>query len=222
MDADFLAKSGHRLGPALAGDELPVVEPAPPVLAFRREQVTALLMACAAGTRADAYDRLMPIVYDELRAVAERQLRREGVGHTLGPTALVHEAYLRLVDQSRAQWVNRAHFFSVAARIMRRLLVDHARRRLAEKRGGGVHAMDLDAAEIPVEEEAESLLALHDALERLERMSPRLAAVVECRFFGGMTETETASALDVTDRTVRRDWIKAKGWLHQQLAGSHE
>lgn len=133
----------------------------------------------------------------------------------------MHEAYRRLVDQTRVQWVNRAQFFAVAARLMRRVLLDHARRLGAAKRGGGWKRMELESAEIAVEERAAELIALDDALEKLAELNPRLSQVVECRFFGGMTEEETAAALGVTDRTVRRDWIKAKGYLHQALpAGS--
>lgn len=133
----------------------------------------------------------------------------------------MHEAYRRLVDQTRVQWVNRAQFFAVAARLTRRVLLDHARRLGAAKRGGGWKRMELESAEIAVEERAAELIALDDALEKLAELNPRLSQVVECRFFGGMTEEETAAALGVTDRTVRRDWIKAKGYLHQALpAGS--
>jgi len=181
-----------------------------------RDRITALLLELERGD-ARAADHLVPLVYDELRRIASRQLRREAEGHTLSPTALVHEAYLRLVDQTRVQWVNRAQFFAVAARLMRRVLLDHARRVGAAKRGGGWKRMELEGAEIAVEERAAELIALDDALEKLAALNPRLSQVVECRFFGGMTEEETAAALGVTDRTVRRDWIKAKGFLHQAL-----
>ncbi len=181
-----------------------------------RDRITALLLELERGDERAA-DHLVPLVYDELRRIASRQLRREAEGHTLSPTALVHEAYLRLVDQTRVQWVNRAQFFAVAARLMRRVLLDHARRVGAAKRGGGWKRMELEGAEIAVEERAAELIALDDALEKLAALNPRLSQVVECRFFGGMTEEETAAALGVTDRTVRRDWIKAKGFLHQAL-----
>lgn len=181
-----------------------------------RDRITALLLELERGD-ARAADHLVPLVYDELRRIASRQLRRESEGHTLSPTALVHEAYLRLVDQTRVQWVNRAQFFAVAARLMRRVLLDHARRVGAAKRGGGWKRMELEGADIAVEERAAELIALDDALEKLAALNPRLSQVVECRFFGGMTEEETAAALGVTDRTVRRDWIKAKGWLHEAL-----
>jgi RNA polymerase sigma factor (TIGR02999 family) len=176
-----------------------------------------LLRERAAG--GDAVSRLLPLVYAELRSLAERQLRREDAGHTLSPTALVHEAYLRLVDQTRVQWQDRAHFFATAAQAMRRVLVDHARRRRALRRGGGVRPLALDEVEIPLEERAEALVALDDALRELESVDPRLGRVVELRFFGGLTETETAEVLGVTDRTVRRDWVKARAWLLRELAG---
>jgi RNA polymerase sigma-70 factor (ECF subfamily) len=186
-----------------------------------RAGITELLLELGQGAER-ASDRLVPLVYEELRRIAGRQLRHEGVGHTLTPTGLVHEAYLRLVDQTRVQWVNRAQFFAVAARLMRRILLDHARRVGAVKRGGGWRRLELDQAEIPIEERAAELIALDDALTRLAALNPRLSQVVECRFFGGMTEEETAAALGVTDRTVRRDWVKAKGWLHQELGRAGE
>lgn len=181
-----------------------------------RERITELLLELGRGQERAA-DVLVPLVYDELRRIASRQLRRESVGHTLNTTGLVHEAYLRLVDQTRVQWINRAQFFAVAARIMRRILLDHARRVSASKRGGGWQRLELEHAEVPIEERAAELVALDEALERLSALNPRLTQVVECRFFGGMTEEETAAALGVTDRTVRRDWVKAKGWLHREL-----
>lgn len=173
------------------------------------------LLGAAGGGVAD--DRLFGVVYGELRRIARRQLAREGEGHTLETTALVHEAYLRLIDQSRAQFADRAHFFAVAAQMMRRVLIDHARRIRAAKRGGEWRRVDLDRAEIPVEERAGTLLQLDEALSRLAAVNPRLSQVVECRYFGGMTEEETAAALGVTDRTVRRDWVKAKGWLYAEM-----
>jgi RNA polymerase sigma factor (TIGR02999 family) len=178
--------------------------------------ITALLLDLRRGDDRAA-DVLVPLVYDELRMIARRHLRRETPGHTLSSTALVHEAYLKLIDQTRVQWINRAQFFAVASRLMRRILVDHARKVLAGKRGGGWHRLELENAEIPVEEQAEALVALDEALEKLSALNPRLTQVVEHRFFGGMTEEETAEALGLTARTVRRDWVKAKGWLHQAL-----
>lgn len=166
--------------------------------------------------------QLFDLVYGELRRIARRQLAGENVGHTLETTALVHEAYLRLVDQTRARFADRAHFFAVAAQMMRRVLIDHARRFRAQKRGGDWKRVDLDRAEVPIDERADTLLALDEALTRLAALNPRLSRVVECRFFGGMTEEETAAALGVTDRTVRRDWVKAKGWLYAEMTGAPE
>jgi RNA polymerase sigma factor (TIGR02999 family) len=162
-------------------------------------------------------DALLPLVYDELRRIAHRQLRAERTDHTLSTTALVHEAYVKLADQTRAQWNDRAHFFAVAAVAMRRILVDYARKRQAEKRGGGVRPVTLDDAAALIEDRADALLAVDEALTRLAGIDERLSRVVECRFFGGLTEEETATALRVTARTVRRDWVKAKGWLYQEL-----
>lgn len=173
----------------------------------------------AAPTNSDpaAAESLFPLLYDELRRIAHRQLAVERPGHTLSTTALVHEAYVKLADQTRAQFESRAHFLAVAAQAMRRILVTHARKVRAEKRGGTWHRLDFDQVDIPVEERAEALVVLDSALDRLSALNPRLSQVVECRFFGGMTEEETAFALGVTERTVRRDWVKAKGWLLTDL-----
>jgi RNA polymerase sigma factor (TIGR02999 family) len=169
-------------------------------------------------------DRLVPLVYCELTRIAHRQLGLEATGHTLSTTALVHEAYLRLVDQRRAQWADRVQFFAVAAHAMRRVLVDHARRHRALRRGGAHrHSVSLDALEsadaatLAVDDRTDVLLALDDALDRLATHDARQARVVECRFFGGLTEAETAEALGVTPRTVARDWVKARGWLYQSV-----
>lgn len=178
--------------------------------------ITGLLVAWRAGDR-EAFDRLFPLVYEELRRIAHRQLRREHRDHTLGTTALVHEAYLKLVDQTRAQLTDRAHFFAVAARAMRRILVDYARRHRALKRGRAPARVSLSDAALIAEQRADTLVALDEALTRLAEVDDRLSLVVECRFFGGLTEEETAEALAVTSRTVRRDWAKAKGWLFQAL-----
>jgi RNA polymerase sigma factor (TIGR02999 family) len=170
----------------------------------------------------EAWERLLPLVYSELRRIAHRQLAAEAVGHTLSTTALVHEAYLKLKDQVRAEWVDHEQFFAVAARVMRRILVDYARRHWAQRRGGPLRApMALDDAEqaglLAVAERARELLALDEALERLTAMDARLGQVVECRFFGGLSEAETARALGVSERTVSRDWATARGWLHDEL-----
>ena len=185
--------------------------------------ITDALAGLRAGD-ARAMDRLVPLVYEELARIAHRQLGLEHPGHTLSTTALVHEAYLRLVDQTRAQWADRTQFFGVAAHAMRRVLVDHARRHRAARRGGNerkpvsLEALErTDAASLAVGDRADILVALDEALERLAALDARQARVVECRFFGGLTETETAEALGVTPRTVARDWVKARGWLYQSL-----
>ncbi len=168
-----------------------------------------------------AMDRLVPLVYEQLRQIAHRQLGAEPAGHTLTTTALVHEAYLKLVDQSRVHWQDRAHFFGVAAQAMRRILIDYARRHRAVRRGGveGLPPtpISLDEVELPVAERADALIALDEALERLAQHDPRGAQVVECRFFGGLTEPETAAALGISERTVAREWALAKGWLYGEL-----
>jgi RNA polymerase sigma factor (TIGR02999 family) len=178
--------------------------------------VTALLLACRDG-EATAIARLFPLVYEELRRIAHSQLGRERPGHTLDTTALVHEAYLKLVDQTQVKLVDRSHFLAVATQAMRRILVDYARRYRADKRGGDPARVSLNEETIVAAERADMLLALDEALVDLARLDNRLSRVVECRFFGGLTEEETAEVLDVTARTVRRDWIKAKGWLHGVL-----
>ncbi|HEU4996851.1 MAG TPA: ECF-type sigma factor [Gemmatimonadaceae bacterium] len=164
-----------------------------------------------------------PLVYDELRRVAHRHLEREGEGHTLSTTALVHEAYLRLNNQGSRVFNDRAHFFAMAARAMRRILVDHARRHHAAKRGDGARRVPLErlarstADALAVEERAELLVALDEALERLAALDARQAQVVEMRFFAGLTEEETAEALGIGLRTAKRDWAKARSWLYQSL-----
>lgn len=178
--------------------------------------ITAQLQAWGAGEAA-ARETLFPLIYDELRRIAHRHLQREPHGHTLDTTALVHEAYLRLVDQTRADFTDRAHFFAVASNAMRRILVDYARRYLADKRGGAPRRVTLTDDMLVAEERADTLLAVDEALNELGRIDERLSRVVECRFFGGLTEEETAEVLGVTARTVRRDWTKAKGWLHRAL-----
>jgi RNA polymerase sigma factor (TIGR02999 family) len=189
--------------------------------------VTDALMALRGGAH-DAMERLMSLVYDELRHIAHRQLRAEPAGHTLSTTGLVHEAYLKLVDQRRAQWADRAQFFCVAAQAMRRILVDYARRHHAARRGGpGRRGVALDVlegsqpgvslAERSSEQRADALLALDEALERLAGLNGRLARVVECRYFVGLTEKETAETLGISQRTVAREWLTARGWLYQEL-----
>ncbi len=155
----------------------------------------------------------MPLVYEELRRIARRQLRHEGVGHTLNTTALVHEAYLRLAAPSHLDVSGRAEFLSIAAMAMRRVLIDYARQRTAQKRGGVQMRVELDDIEVAADDRAEQLVALDEALTALAASNPRLARVVDCRFFGGMSQEETAIALQLTPRTVRRDWTKARLWL---------
>jgi RNA polymerase sigma factor (TIGR02999 family) len=178
--------------------------------------VTELLKESRGGNPA-VLERLMPLVYDELRAIAHRQLRAERADHTLGTTALVHEAYLRLVDQTRADWQDRSHFFAIAARTMRRVLVDYARRRGARKRGAKHDHIPLDNAIAAADQQADLVIAIDEALNRLAHLDERQCRVVEYRFFGGLTEDETAELLGVTARTVRNDWRKARGWLYHEL-----
>jgi RNA polymerase sigma factor (TIGR02999 family) len=181
------------------------------------QPITELLLELRHG-QTGAVDRLYPLVYEELRRVAHRAIRGERTGHTLGTTGLVHEAYIRLADQSRLEYHDRGHFYGIAARAMRRILVDYARRHSAAKRGGADRrVIELDDALLGVEDRADALLELDEALTALEAVDPRLAQVVQCRFFGGLTEEETGEVLGVTARTVRRDWLKAKGWLHRKL-----
>jgi RNA polymerase sigma factor (TIGR02999 family) len=193
------------------------MQPSEPADTPDTQPVTELLLELREG-RAGVMDRLFPLVYEELRRIARRALRGERTGHTLGTTGLVHEAYLRLVDQTRLEYRDRAHFYGIAARAMRHILVDYARRHRAAKRGGVQKMIVLDEALLGVEDRAETLLALDEALSELEALDPRLGQVVQCRFFGGLTEEETGEVIGVTARTVRRDWLKAKGWLYHQLS----
>lgn len=182
-------------------------------------EITTLLHSHAAGD-ATALDKLLPRVYDELRQIARGRLRHERDGHTLAPTDLVHEAFLKLVPLERVDWQNRAHFFAIASRAMRHVLVDHAVKRAAAKRGGGLDALTLDEANGHAELPLDDLIAIGDALARLERLDPRQARVVECRFFGGLSLDETAEALRISPATVSRDWSFARAWLHRELATS--
>jgi RNA polymerase sigma factor (TIGR02999 family) len=181
--------------------------------------VTQLLVAWGAGDVL-AGERLLPAVYAELRRQAARAMRREGSEHTLQATALVHEAYLRLIDQNRVVWRNRAHFFGVAAQLMRRILVDHARGRRAAKRGGGLQPLALGDADAPASsvEAGVDVIALHDALERLAALDPAQARLVELRYFGGLNIDETAEALGVSPATVKREWAIARAWLRRELS----
>lgn len=168
--------------------------------------------------RRDTLDRLMPVVYDQLRQIARRQLAVRQGGGTLSTTGLVHEAYLKLVDQSRVAWRDRAHFFALASVAMRHVLVDRAKARLAQKRGGERRRITLDDEHVDADDQAELVLELNDALDRLAAVEPRLTRVVECRFFGGLTDEETAEVLEVTRRTVQRDWGKARMLLRRALS----
>ena len=177
-----------------------------------------------AGADTNAWQDLVPLVYDELHVIARRQLNRERESHTLNTTALVHEAYLRLIKQRDAHWLDRAQFFAIASRVMRRILIDYARQHRAKKRRGRNERVRIDSLDTrdevqlaEVSERAELLMSLDEALDSLAVIDERLARVVECRFFGGLSEEETAAALGVTARTVRRDWGKAKDWLREAL-----
>lgn len=179
---------------------------------------TTDLEALRSGDASAAWDRIVPLVYPQLRAIAHRQLRREREGHTLNTTALVHEAFLKLADQPGVQWQGEAQFFAIAARVMRQVLVDYARYHRAARRAGALQPLESGAMQSPLaDQRAEVLVALDDALIRLAALDERLVRVVECRFFGDLTEQETASALGVTARTVRRDWTKARAWLQRAL-----
>lgn len=179
-------------------------------------EVTRILQAWGRGDQ-QAVDRLMPLVYGELRRLAQHYLRRERPDHTLQPTALVHEAYLRLVDQRGVSWQNRAHFFGVAAQAMRRILVDYARRHRAGKRGGGSLKISLADVAVAAKEGSEDLATLDDALNRLAAMDPRQGQIVELRLFGGLTVDETADLLRISAATVKREWTTAKAWLSREI-----
>ena len=189
----------------------------PPDAASVGDRVTELLQAVGDGNRA-AWDELIPLVYDALRRIAHRKLTAERTGHTLSTTDLVHEAYLKLAHLDRIEWRGRAHFLAIAAQSMRNVLVDYALKRKAVKRGGGLEpdreVEDLSVAEAP----ATDLLALHEAMQRLERIDARQSRVVECRFFAGMSIEETSEALGVSPASIKRDWALARAWLNRELA----
>ena len=187
--------------------------------AEQTESITVMLKAWSEGDKSAA-DQLMPLVYDGLRKVAAQYLRKERKDHTLQPTALVHEAYLKLIDISHVNWQDRAHFFAAASQMMRHILVDHARARAADKRGGDVERVELDAAISLAErggEENVDLLALDDALDRLAEFDAQQSRLVELRFFGGLTIEETAHVLGVSPATVKREWTLAKTWLYRRM-----
>jgi RNA polymerase sigma factor (TIGR02999 family) len=179
-------------------------------------EITELLAEHRRGGR-DALEQLIPVIYDELRTIAARYLRREREGHTLEPTALVHEAYLRMCEQRDASWQNRAHFLACAAQVMRNLLVDHARARRAAKRGGGAGRLTLSAAALLPEERELDLVALDDVLRALEAVDPVRGRVVELRYFAGLSVDQTAEVLGVAPATVKRHWTTARAWLRREL-----
>jgi len=184
----------------------------------RQQEVTQVLVRASNGDEVAA-EALWSLIYEELRRIAHRQLQRERQGHTLSTTALVHEAYLRLIDHKKIDWKDRGHFYGLSARAMRNILVDYARRRNAQKRGGGRARVTLEEGMAFSEDQMEDLIALDSVLTRLSEMDPRLGQVIEYRYFAGLTAEETAEVLDVSLRTVQRDWIKARGWLYKELYG---
>jgi RNA polymerase sigma factor (TIGR02999 family) len=183
-----------------------------------RSEITTLIVAAEAGG-VSPFEELVPFVYDELKIIARRYLAREAIGHTLQTTALVHEGYMKLVDSTQVGRRGRAYFFGAAARAMRQVLVEHARRRAAVKRGEGPSPVPIDAVALEVDAFAVELLDLDRAIEELARKNPRQARVVECRYFAGMSVPETAAALDVSARTVKSDWALARAWLYDRLRG---
>ena len=185
-------------------------------MAENLQQVTVLLAKWGQGDR-EALDALTPLVYNELRKLAKSYLRRERAGHTLEGTALVHEAYLRLIDQREVQWRNRNHFFALAAELIRRILVDHARAKIAAKRGGNNVKLSLDESITPVDEKDLDLLALNDALDALARADAQQSRIVELRYFAGLTIEETADVLQISTATVKRDWVMAKAFLKREM-----
>ena len=180
------------------------------------EPITSILVAYRHG-QPEAFDRLVSLVYPELRRIARRQLRPWRPGLSLDTGAVVHDAYVKLVDQTKVEWQDRNHFFAIAARVMRQVIIDYARKRHAQKRGGSVPLGD---REVAIQAQAEELLELNELLGRLEAEDPRMLQVVECRFFAGYSETETAKALGVSTRTVERDWLRARVWLKRALTES--
>jgi RNA polymerase sigma-70 factor, ECF subfamily len=190
-------------------------------LSFPPHEITQLLSEWSHGNQA-ALDKLYPMVYDELRRIARHYMSRERKGHTLQTTALINEAYLRLVAQRNVHWENRAHFFGISAQIMRRILIDHARRYEYSKRGGGRQRVSLDEAAFVAKERAAELIELDEALNRLAEIDPRRAQVVELRFFGGLENEEIALFLKISANTVTRDWNLARAWLYRELSASEK
>ena len=190
-----------------------------PTASLTREQVTVLLQAWSNGDPS-APEKLTPLIYSELRRLARRSMRRENPQHTLETGALINEAYLRLADWKNARWENRAHFYGVSSQIMRRVLVDYARSRSYQKRGGGARPVSIDEAIVPSPNQAPDVLALDEALQRLAKLDSRKSRVVELRFFAGLSVEETAGVLNVSPFTVIRDWNFAKAWLHREIRAS--
>ena len=188
-----------------------------PVPTISPQEVTQLLADWGKGNRS-ALDKLLPLVHGELRQIARRQMSQERPGHTLQATALINEAYLKLLGQEGYEWHNRAHFFAVCAQIMRHILIDHARAHAREKRGGGAIQVSLDNVAVIAGEKAEQLIALDDALGSLERFDPQKAKIVELRYFGGLSIEETAEVLNISPRTVRREWQRSKAWLYRMIS----
>jgi RNA polymerase sigma-70 factor, ECF subfamily len=186
-----------------------------------QHEVTQLLLEWRRGDRS-ALDRLTPLVYDELRRLAHKYMSRESPGHTLQTTALVGEAYLRLVDQQNVEWQNRAHFFAVSARVMRHIIVDYARQNRAAKRGGAAHKVTLDEGAVVSKGRASELVALDEALQSLAGLYPRRSQVVELRYFGGLNNQESAEVLGISEATVERDWRFARAWLYRALQGGEQ
>lgn len=180
-------------------------------------QVTELLLAWSNGDQS-AFDKLMPLVDEELRRLAHRYMSRERAGHTLQTTALINEAFLQLVNRKNLQWQNRAHFFGLAAQVMRTILVDHARSHASVKRGGGTRNLELDEALVVSQQKAAEVVALDEALKQLALIDPRQSRIVELRFFGGLTVEEAAEVLHVSPVTIKREWSTAKAWLYHELA----
>ena len=181
-------------------------------------EITQMLIELTDGNQ-DVVNRILPHIYDELRRLAGSYLRRERSDHTLQPTALVHEAYMKLIDQKRVRWQNRAHFFGIAAQVMRRILLDHARKHQAEKRGGEIDKLPIEEEILVVShDKSAELIALDDALEELAKLDPQKARVVELRYFGGLSIEETAEVTGVSVPTVNRQWRMAKAWLYSQIA----
>ena len=184
---------------------------------MQKQELTQLLIDWNNGDQS-AFDRLMPLIDEELRRLAHRYMSRERAGHTLQTTALVNEAFVRLVNRKNVNWQNRAHFYGIAAQLMRTILVDHARSHACAKRGGGALKLELDVALVMSQKKASEVIALDDALKELARLDPQQSRIVELRFFGGLTVEETAEVLQLSPATIKREWSTAKAWLYHELS----